>query len=79
MEAAVLRVVVGVDKALAVAVDETSFVVVEVAADAAGVVDVVKVLFAVVVSAFGSAAAHCLHFEGRRNRCFETGARLLLG
>ena len=42
-------------------------------------VDVVKVLFAVVVSAFGSAAAHCLHFEGRRNRCFETGARLLLG
>lgn len=79
MEAAVLRVVVGVEKALAVAVDETSFVVVEVAADAAGVVDVVKVLFAVVVSAFGSAAAHCLHFEGRRNRCFETGARLLLG
>ena len=79
MEAAVLRVVVGVEKALAVAVDETSFVVVEVAADAAGVVDVVKVLFAVAVSAFGSAAAHCLHFEGRRNRCFETGARLLLG
>lgn len=79
MEAAVLRVVVGVENALAVAVDETSFVVVEVAADAAGVVDVVKVLFAVVVSAFGSAAAHCLHFEGRRNRCFETGARLLLG
>ena len=80
MEVAVLRVVVGVEEVVVAAVGETPVVVVEVAADAADVVDVVKVLVAVVLSAFWSVAAHCLHIGGlSRNRCFEMGARHLLG